>query len=124
MARHLGGRREDSALNLKGRAGGEQTVFEALMGVAAYPDAVAIAADAFPAEHVGLQYVSGNFFQGLGTQPVLGRPFREDEDRVGGEPVIVVSHRFWVSRLGSGRDALERTGHSLPLDSAVCSPTP
>ena len=56
-----------------------------------------------------LQYVSGNFFQGLGAVPVLGRPFRDDEDRVGGEPVVIVSHRFWVNRLGGGSDALDRT---------------
>jgi predicted permease len=58
---------------------------------------------------VGLQYVSSNFFQGLDTVPVLGRPFRDEEDRVGSAPVVVVSHRFWVSRLGRRADALDRT---------------
>jgi predicted permease len=105
-----GGRRQGSsvAAYLYRRLAREQTVFEALIGIAAYPDSVAIASDTFPAEQGGLQYVSGNFFQGLGVLPVLGRPFRDDEDRVGGEPVVIVSHRFWVSRLGRGRDALDR----------------
>ena len=105
-----GGRRQGSSVgaNLYRRLAREQTVFDRLIGVGAYPDAVAIAADTFPAEQRNLQYVSGNFFQGLGVQPVLGRPFRDDEDRVGAEPVVVVSHRFWISRLGGGRDALDR----------------
>ncbi len=105
-----GGRHQGSSVPayLYRRLAREQTVFETLMGVAAYPDGVAIAADTFPAEQTSVQYVSGNFFQGLGVVPVLGRPFRDDEDRVGGEPVVIVSHRFWVSRLGRDQDALGR----------------
>ena len=64
---------------------------------------------ALPPSKCSLQYVSSNFFQGLGVLPVLGRPFRDDEDRVGGEPVVIVSHRFWMSRLGGGDDALDRS---------------
>ena len=85
----------------------QQTVFEALMGIAD-PDPVAIAVDGSPAEQVSLQYVGSNFFQGLGALPVMGRPFRDQEDRVGQEPVVIVSHRFWMRRLGGGREALER----------------
>ena len=95
--------------NLYRRLAREQTVFEALIGIAAYPDAVAIAVDASPAEQVSLQYVSSNFFQGLGVLPVIGRPFRDEEDRVGQEPVVIVSHRFWMSRLGGGSAALDRS---------------
>ena len=99
-----GGRSQGSsvAAYLYRRLAGEQTVFEPLMGVAAYPDGVAIAVDAAPAEQASLQYVSSNFFQGLGAMPIIGRPFRDDEDRVGQEPVVIVSHRFWKSRLGGG----------------------
>jgi hypothetical protein len=79
----------------------EQQVFEALIGVAD-ADSVAVASDASPAEQVTLQWVSSNFLQGLGALPVIGRPFREDEDRVGQEPVVIVSHRFWTSRFGTG----------------------
>jgi predicted permease len=98
-----GGRRQGSsfAASLYRRLAREQTVFAALMGAGAYPDAVAIAVDASPAEQVGLQYVSSNFFQGLGVLPVLGRPFRDEEDRVGQEPVVILSYRFWKNRLGS-----------------------
>ena len=87
----------------------EQTVFESLVGVAAYPDAVAIAVDTRPAEQASLQYVSSNYFQGLRVAPMLGRPFRDDEDRIGAEPAVIVSHRFWVNRLGSDPRVLDRT---------------
>ena len=93
--------------NLYRRLAREQQVFEALIGVAD-ADSVAIAVDASPAEQVTLQWVSSNFFQGLGALPVIGRPFREDEDRVGQEPVVIVSHRFWMSRFGSGSPADHR----------------
>lgn len=94
--------------NLYRRLALEQTVFEALMGISD-ADFVAIAADAAPAEQASLQYVSSNFFQGLGTLPVIGRPFRDEEDRVGQEPVVVVSHRFWMRRLGGRSDVLDRS---------------
>ncbi len=40
--------------------------------------------------------------------PIVGRPFRDEEDRVGHEPVVVVSHRFWMGRLGGRSDVLDR----------------
>jgi len=86
----------------------EQTTFEALVGIAD-PDNVALAAGTAPPEHVSLQYVSGNFFQGLGALPVIGRPFRDEEDRVGRETIVIVSHRLWMRRLGGGTDVLDRT---------------
>jgi predicted permease len=61
------------------------------------------------AEQVGVQYVSASFFSGLGVSPILGRSFREDEDRRGEEPAVVLSHRFWISRLGGDRDLLGRS---------------
>ena len=73
------------------------------------PDSASIAVAASPAEQVSLQYVSSNFFQGLGVSPVIGRPFRVEEDRVGAEAVVIVSHRFWMRRFGGGADALDRS---------------
>ena len=66
-------------------------------------DAAAAALDVAPAEQVNLQYVSSNFFQGSGTLPVIGGAFRDDEDRVDAQPVVVVSHRFWVRLLAVAR---------------------
>ena len=86
----------------------EQIVLESLIGIAD-PNALAISVDSSPAEQISLQYVSSNFFHGLGVLPVVGRPFRDDEDRVGQEPVVIVSHRFWQRRLGGSPDVLART---------------
>ena len=105
------GRKQGSSIPayLYRRLAREQTAFDTLIGLAAYPDAVALALEQAPVEQVSLQYVSSNYFQGLGIQPVLGRAFSDHEDGLGVEPVVVVSHRFWVSRLGAATTALDRT---------------
>jgi predicted permease len=105
-----GGRHQGSsvAASLYRRLAREQTMFEPLMGIAAYPDPVAIKVDGSPAEQVSIQYVSSNFFPGLGRPPAIGRGFLEADDRVGQEPVVIVSHRFWLGRLGGREDALQR----------------
>src|SRR5213078_4768534 len=36
-----------------------------------------------------------NFFNDIGLSPELGRVFSEDEDKVGGPPVVVISDRLW-----------------------------
>jgi predicted permease len=54
--------------------------------------------------------VSGNYFSALGMRPALGRFFRPDDAmRPGGEPVAVVSHDFWQTRLGGAADVVGRT---------------
>jgi predicted permease len=53
------------------------------------------------------QLVSGEFFQVLGIQPILGRTFTPDEDRARGEsPVAVVSYDFWKMQLAARPDAI------------------
>ncbi len=84
-------------------------MFAALIGLGAYPDAVAIAGDTFAAEQIGLQYVSGNFFTGLQVPLAIGRPFEFDDDRVGAEPLVIISHRLWVNRFGRNLDVLGRS---------------
>jgi len=54
--------------------------------------------------------VSANFFSVLGVKPALGRTFLPEEDQVpGARPVIVLSHAFWVERLGSDPRVLGKT---------------
>jgi predicted permease len=64
-----------------------------------------------PAERVGGMEVSGDFLPMLQVPPALGRLFTPEEDRDGG--AIVVSHHFWLRRLGGGPDAI---GRVLRLD--------
>jgi predicted permease len=60
------------------------------------------------AEQVDVQYVSANFFSGLGVHPILGRSFLEEEDRRGQDPAVILSHRYWINRLGGDREVLGR----------------
>lgn len=48
--------------------------------------------------------VSSDFFRVLGTQPVMGRVFGDEESKPGGRPVAVVSYGFWQRLLGGKSD--------------------
>lgn len=50
------------------------------------------------------EYVSGNYFQVLGIQPVIGRLFNGDNNRVpGGHPLAVLGYDLWRNRFGAAR---------------------
>jgi predicted permease len=52
---------------------------------------------------------SGNYFAVLGLQPFLGRFFTPAEDGApGANPVMVISYRFWQSRLSADARAIGR----------------
>ncbi|HXU46107.1 MAG TPA: ABC transporter permease, partial [Thermoanaerobaculia bacterium] len=46
-------------------------------------------------ERVQTGVVSANFFDVLGTKPLLGRAFLPGEDRPGAAPVLVLSYEYW-----------------------------
>ncbi|MBI1762101.1 MAG: ABC transporter permease [Acidobacteria bacterium] len=46
------------------------------------------------------QAVSGNYFIGLGVQPVLGRLLTDEDDKASASPVAVLSFRYWQQRFG------------------------
>jgi predicted permease len=46
------------------------------------------------------QAVSGNYFRGLGVQPLLGRVLNEDDDKPAASAVAVLSYRYWKQRFG------------------------
>jgi predicted permease len=58
------------------------------------------------AERVLGASVTHEFFPVFGVAPVLGRTFRPEEDRPGGDRVVVLSHRLWTSRLGASPGVL------------------
>ena len=53
--------------------------------------------------------VSGNYFRALGTVPVTGRLFMDDDDRENGPPVAVISYELWQRRFGGAPDTVGRT---------------
>ena len=44
--------------------------------------------------------ISASTFDVLGVRPIVGRGFLEEEDRVGGERVVILSHGMWQERFG------------------------
>jgi predicted permease len=57
-----------------------------------------------------VQLVSGEFFEVLGLQPMLGRAFTPQEDRVqGANPVGVISYGFWQREFSSDASVIGRT---------------
>ncbi len=60
-------------------------------------------------EQVESVKVCDQFFQVLGVQPMLGRAFLQEEHGNGRDLVVIVSHRYWHSRLGSDRHVVGRT---------------
>jgi predicted permease len=53
------------------------------------------------AEHLSGRTVSGDFFSVFGVQPILGRNFREEDERPGAAPVVLVSEGFWKRKFGA-----------------------
>jgi hypothetical protein len=47
--------------------------------------------------------VSWNYFDLFGVKPVAGRFFRADDDTLGADAVLVLSHGYWQSRFGGDR---------------------
>jgi putative ABC transport system permease protein len=57
--------------------------------------------------------VTANTFATLRTPPALGRDFSPDDDRPGRSDVAILSHGFWMRRLGGRADAV---GQALTLN--------
>jgi predicted permease len=53
--------------------------------------------------------VTASLFRLAGVQPLLGRPFVEEDEKPGSAGVVLVSERFWRGRLGGDPKVLERT---------------
>jgi putative ABC transport system permease protein len=53
--------------------------------------------------------ISHDMFQMLGVEPALGRSFRVEEDRAGGERVVILGQGLWKRRFGADASILDRT---------------
>ena len=53
--------------------------------------------------------ISADFFEVLAVSPVIGRPFRADEDRLGATRVAMVGEDYWRSRLDADPGILGAT---------------
>jgi putative ABC transport system permease protein len=83
----------------------EQQSFD---GIAAYaPRPAEMSGTAAPVR-IDVTKVSWNLFDVLGVEPMLGRPFTEEEDRPGVD-VAVVSYELWETRFEADRSIVGRT---------------
>jgi putative ABC transport system permease protein len=65
-------------------------------------------------------WVSGDFFNALGVQPVMGRVFTQADDKRGcGSPGVVISYAFWQRAFGADASVLGRNitlnGHPFEI---------
>ena len=58
-------------------------------------------------------YVTGNLFQMLAVEPVLGRNFTVEDEDPGAPPVAILSHSTWAGQFGSDEGIL---GESIVLN--------
>jgi predicted permease len=64
-------------------------------------------------EHLHGEMISAAFFEILGVNPLMGRNFTADEDRLGANPTAMISESLWRRRFGAAKDIL---GRHLILD--------
>jgi ABC-type antimicrobial peptide transport system permease subunit len=64
-------------------------------------------------ERIQVAAVSSNYLSMLASAPVMGRFFLAEDDRVAGQPVVVLSHRLWRTRLNSDANIV---GKAIILD--------
>lgn len=80
-----------------------------------FSDLVAYAASQFnvtargTSEFADGQFVSGNYFNGLGAAPVLGRAIVPDDDGPGKPLAAVLSYRYWQKRFGADPSIVNQT---------------
>ncbi len=60
------------------------------------------------AESAAVVATQANFFDTLGVQPLIGRPFEHGEDVAGKNQVAVLSYGFWERHFGGRRNAVGR----------------
>ena len=60
------------------------------------------------ASYINDAEVTGEFFNVIGVDPVLGRTLNRGDDQPGAENVLVLTHGLWQRRYGGSRDVLGR----------------
>lgn len=81
------------------------TTFEAITGY--YTEDVSETSGDLP-ERYRMARVAPRFLGVWGTEPEIGRGFTPAENDEGAPPVVLISHRYWVTRLDSDPDVLQR----------------
>jgi predicted permease len=59
------------------------------------------------------EMISAGFFEILGVNPVMGRTFTTDEDRLGANPTVMITEGLWQRKFGGRKDII---GQRMVLD--------
>ncbi|HEU0177408.1 MAG TPA: ABC transporter permease [Blastocatellia bacterium] len=83
-------------------------VFSDMLAVAMNPVHLSVAGH--QPEREWIEAVSGNYFSMLGVEPKLGRLFRREEgEKPGADPIVVLSHDYWRRKFGGDPSAIGKT---------------
>lgn len=80
----------------------------AFIDVAAYGKLTMFAGTDGWTDQLVFQFVAGSYFSLLGVRPLLGRVLGPEDDVVGAQPTVVLSHDLWQSRFGGAADVVGR----------------
>jgi len=59
------------------------------------------------------EMISAGFFEILGVNPIIGRTFTADEDRIGANPTVMITEGLWQRKFGGRKDII---GQRMVLD--------
>jgi putative ABC transport system permease protein len=62
-----------------------------------------------PPERIQGFLVTGNFFDTIGTKPIMGRGFYDEENQPGKDAVAIITHSLWQRRFGGDPNILNKT---------------
>ena len=77
------------------------------------PSTIALTGAGQP-ERLNSQNMTAGIFPLLGVKAIIGRTFLAEEDRAGGNPVVVISYGLWQRHFGASQEVI---GKNLTLDS-------
>jgi len=64
-------------------------------------------------EQLRVRFITSDLFSVLGVNPLLGRTFAPNEDRIGGSPIALISEGLWRRKFSASPEAI---GQTLALD--------
>jgi len=82
--------------------------FEQFAAMGTIPFAINLTGGGEP-ERLQSAVVTGNYFQALGVNPLLGRTFVLDNEQTGNDQVAVLSYRLWQRRFGGDPNIVNQT---------------
>lgn len=95
----------------------ESRLLESAAGVTRNGVGRAVVSDGSASSYANVGLITGNFFEVLGAQALLGRRFTLADDRNSAEPVAVISHGYWRRHFGGVPNVV---GRRITIDEQRC----